>query len=126
MNAIFISGRLQSKHNFINWNLLEKFNKLDNVKFFLSLSLDCLDLTIFNEVVKKLNISLDCIHIENVKIPSFVYKLNKRPETSYDNCYKQFYHNKKNIENIIRYETTYNIRFDKIVKFRLDLKHYIK
>ena len=124
MNAIFISGRLQSKDGFINWNLLEKFSKLENVKFFLSLSLDCLDLDIFNSVVKKLNISLDCIHIEAVKVPSFVYKLNKRPETSYDNCYKQFYHNKKNIENIIRYETTYGIRFDKILKFRLDLKHF--
>ena len=124
MNAIFIIVRLQSKDNFINWNLLEKFSKLDNVKFFLSLSFDCLDLEVFNEVIKKLNVSLDCIHIEAVKVPSFIYKLNKRPETSFQNCYKQFYHNKKNIENIIRYETTYNIRFDKIVKFRLDLKHY--
>jgi hypothetical protein len=120
LNAFFISGRLQSKNGEINWDLVKRLSKLENTKFFLSLSLECLDSEIFSKVVKILDVGLDCIHIENVKVPSFIFNLKKRPETSYEHCYKQFYHNRKNIENIINYERAYGIKFDRICKFRID------
>jgi len=141
--AIFISGRLYRnyssiykdkytdnfKYDFSFLKLVKDFyNSLNiNVYFFASLSKDCDIPIITHEFINVMKMSNDLgetedhINIEEVICPSIIYSFVKRPETSYENTYKMFYHYYKCFQLIEKYSKKHNVKFDVLIKWRTDI-----
>jgi len=116
--AIFYSGRIKGFQHKKNSHI--KQNKLYKPIIFLSLNQKEED-DISKEFRNTFNIPDDRVNYEETKTPKEIFNFTKRNETSYENCYSQFYHNKKCLELIEKYQKDNNMIFDVIIKQRCDI-----
>jgi hypothetical protein len=119
--ALFCSGRIYSQCLEEQIKHFKKIQQTYDTTIFVSLNkkVHCekYDKTFF----KALGIPKECINIEKIKTPECLYNYKKREESSYDNCYSMYYHNKRCWNLIKKYKLKYNINFDIVLKYRADL-----
>ena len=116
--AIFYSGRIKGFEHKKDTHIKQK--ELYKPIIFLSLNQKEED-EISKEFKICFDISDDRINYEETQYPTEIFSLNKCDVTSYENCYSQYYHNKKCFELIKKYQNTNNIVFDIIIKQRCDI-----
>jgi hypothetical protein len=116
--AIFFSGRIKSFHH--KKNTFTKEKELYKPIYFMSLNQKEED-DISKDFKNLFGITDDRINYEETKTPKEIFNLKKRNETSYENCYSQFYHNYSCFKLIEKYQNNNNVKFDVIVKYRSDI-----
>jgi hypothetical protein len=122
--AIYFSGRIKG---FLKVKeKLKKIQEKHNAIFFCSLNEEFITPET-GEFCDLYNLDYNQINIQKTSeiIPSEIFTLSKRPETSYENAFSMFYHNKKCMELIKNYENINSFKFDIIVKYRADLDNYM-
>jgi hypothetical protein len=118
--AIFFSGRLESKNNKDQENILSNLLNLykKGFDFYFSISESgIIDKSFLEKCIKELNV-ID-YNIEEVYPPAELFNRYKRPETNIKNMWSMYYHNKKCYEMIEKSQKKY----DYIIKFRGDISY---
>lgn len=114
--AIFFSGRIKGyEHTFPHLkSIIDKYNPV----FFTSLNQES-----ENEYTKtfceKFNIKTDQINYEKTILPDSLKDVNSGSHVL--NTYSMFYHNYKAFCLIEKYQTSHNIHFDVVVKYRAEI-----
>ena len=116
--AIFYSGRIKGFQHKKNSHI--KQNQLYKAIIFVSLNQKEED-HIAKEFRNTFNISDDRVNYEETPYPKELYTLDKSLVPVYENCYSQFYHNKKCFDLIEKYQNNNNMVFDVIIKQRCDI-----
>ncbi len=119
-NAIFFSGRLESKNNKNQEDILSNLLKLKEkgFDFYFSISESgIIDKSFIEKFIKELNIIE--YNIEEVYPPKELFNRSKKPETNIKNMWSMYYHNKKCYQMIEKSR----IKYDYILKFRSDISY---
>lgn len=114
--AIFFSGRVKGyEHTFSHLkSIIDKHNPI----FFVSLNQESEDEYI-KTFCEKFNIKTDQINYEKTNLPDSLKDINA--DCNKLNTYSMFYHSYKAFCLIEKYQTTHNIHFDTVVKYRAEI-----
>lgn len=114
--AIFFSGRIKAyEHTFPHLkSIIDKYNPT----FFTSLNQDSED-EYTKTFCEKFNIKHDQINYEKTILPDSLKNIDSGSNIL--NTYSMFYHNYKAFCLIQKYQTTHNIHFDVVVKYRAEI-----
>ena len=114
--AIFFSGRIKGyEHTFSHLkSIIDKYNPI----FFTSLNQESED-EYTKTFCEKFNIKTDQINYEKTILPDSLKDVNSGSHVL--NTYSMFYHNYKGFSLIEKYQTSHNIHFDVIVKYRAEI-----
>lgn len=119
--AFFLSGRIISVNPEKSLINIQKVKEKYDPIFFISLNKEVDDITFTNLVKEKLNIEENQFSSTFTNVPSEMFTFYKMPETSAVNTYSQFKHNNECIKMIDKYQEENNMKFDTIVKYRMDI-----
>jgi len=114
--AIFFSGRIKGyEHTFSHLkSIIDKYNPI----FFTSLNQESED-EYTKTFCEKFNIKTDQINYEKTILPDSLKDVNSGSHVL--NTYSMFNHNYKGFCLIEKYQTSHNIHFDVIVKYRAEI-----
>lgn len=119
--AIFLPGRItSSQFRSVSDNLLQ-FTKHYNVVFFVSVNKSANDDHYNKKLFDKLDVNSGNVNIEVTKEPVELRNYSKKLESSYENCYSMFYHNKRCYDLLDAYQKSSGIQFHAVVKYRGDI-----
>lgn len=124
--AVLLSGRIyHPDYDATISRLKSLFNgPCSTATYFVSINVPDEETTNFiKRFIIDMNISKDCINIQQVQVPSYVYSFKKKEETDYFNSYSMFYHNKLCFNMLEEHCKKYNNNFDIILKFRTDINY---
>jgi hypothetical protein len=123
--AVFFSGRIYHPNYETKVSKIKSLFAEYNTTFFLSINeiTEEKQKNYVSHFIREMNIADDCINIQQVKIPSYVYSYKKKDETNFFNTYSMFYHNKQCFKLIENYTRKNNISFDLVLKFRSDINY---
>lgn len=133
--AVLLTGRIYTPDYDTTINRLKSLFRVHKTMYFISLNGTChlnnearsedynpQDHKVFTEnFIQDLHIPNECISIQDLQVPSYIYNFKKKEETKYFNVYSMFFHNKMCFSLLEKYTKKHNIAFDIVLKYRTDI-----
>jgi len=119
--AIYFSGRIQNNKYKMNKEHLKNYDKMYNVKYFISLNKNANTDKFVDMFCKDFDINEEQVNIEEIEVPNEIRESNLRVTGNLGNMYSMFYNNYMCMELINKYEKKNKHKFDIVIKYRADI-----
>lgn len=121
--AIILSGRIVTRDDKITTSRLKDTFSKYKTTYFISINNQVHDEEYTERFMKEMKIDQERVNIETTILPNTLETYKKKKESDYHRTYSMYYHNKKGFDMITEYSRKHDIKFDIVVKYRVDINN---